>query len=329
MKGFEYHKATNVGQAMALLARHRDNASLLAGGSDLLGRMKDGLEGPKLQIPGHLIDITGIKDLKGIAEQPRGLKIGAAATLSEIGSSPAVLAKYSLLAEAANKVGVPQIRNVGTLGGNLCQKPRCWYFRGRLFRDCFRKGGENCYAPSGENQYHAVFPAGNCCMVCPSDLAVALTALDARVEIATPKGIKPVSMGQFYVGPDTNVLSETILNSDEMVVSVEIPGPPSGLRSVFRKLKEREAFDFALVSAAAVVRTNNGTVSEVRIVLGGVAPYPFRLAGAEAALTGKKISDAIAPVCRAATDGAQPLSSNGYKLKAIRGVLEEALLSLA
>ncbi len=165
-------------------------------------------------------------------------------------------------------------------------------------------------------------------MVCPSDMATALTALHASVEIATPKGKKLIPIGQFYVGPEKNVLKETVLGPADMVLAVEIPAPPPGSRGVFLKLKEREAFDFAVVSAAAMIIVKSDTVSDTRIVLGGVAPFPLRVARAEAVLKGKKIRDAMDNVCKAATEGARPLSNNGYKLKAAKGIIEEAFSSL-
>jgi len=318
-----------VAQTLSLLTRYQEKASILAGGSDLLARMKDRLEGPKLRPPQHLLDITGIKDLNYIRQQKNGLKIGATTILSDIASSPLIADKYPLLSQAASQVAVPQIRNVGTLGGNLCQRPRCWYFRGKLFKDCLRKGGDNCYAMSGENQYHAVFGGENCHMVCPSDLATALTALNARVEIATPKGNRMIPIEQFYLRPLKNVLRETVLGSSEMVVAVDIPAPAPGSKGVFIKLKEREAFDFAVVSAAAMVTVKNHIVSDARIVLGGVAPFPLRSTSAEAALKGKSISDVMDTVCKTAVDGAQPLSNNSYKVIAAKGIMEKALSSLA
>jgi xanthine dehydrogenase YagS FAD-binding subunit len=328
MRPFEYYRITTVSQALTLLAKHQDKAALLAGGSDLLGRMKDRLEGPKLRPAQHLIDITGIKELNAITEQKSGLRIGATATLSEIAASPLVAGRWGLLSQAAGQVAVPQIRNVGTLGGNLCQKPRCWYFRGRLFKECLRKGGGNCYAPGGENQYHAIFPADNCSMVCPSDMATALAALNAKVEVATAKGKRWIPMEQFYARPEKNVLSETVLGPAEMVVAVEVSAPLRGSKGVFFKLKEREAFDFAIVSAAVMVTTENNVISDSRIVLGGIGPVPFRAKAAEAALKGKKIADAMAAAPKA-VEGAQPLSKNVYKVKAAKGLLEEALLSVA
>ena len=329
MKGFEYYKVTTVAQVISILTRHGESAAILAGGSDILSMMKDRVEGPKLHPPRHLIDIKGIKELNYIKEQRTGLKIGATTTLNDIASSPLVLSKYPLLASAAGQVAVPQIRNVGTLGGNLCQRPRCWYFRGRLFKDCLRKGGGDCYAQGGENQYHAIFGADICAMVCPSDMASALTALNARIEIATPKGNRLVPIEQFYMRPKTNVLRETVLGSSEMVLAVEIPGPPEGFIGTYVKLKERQAFDFATAAVAVGLTLQSNLVSNSRIILGGVASFPFRAANAEAALKGKKIQDAIGAASKAATDGAKPLSNNVYKVKAARGLIEQALASLA
>lgn len=328
MRGFEYYNVTTIAQATALLMRHQDKGAVLAGGSDMLAMMKDRVEGPKLHPPLHLVDIKGIKELNSIREQKKGLRIGAATILSDIASSPLVAAGYPLLTQAACQVAVPQIRNVGTLGGNLCQRPRCWYFRGKLFKDCFRKGGDNCYAPGGENQYHAIFGGENCYMVCPSDLAPALTALNAKVEIAGPKRNKVVPLEQFYVRPGKNILKETILGPAEMVLAVEIPAPASGAKGIYLKLKERQAFDFAIVSVAAMVVLKDNTVSQARIVLGGVAPFPFRATRAEAALTGKTIKEGMADACKAAIEGAEPLSGNGYKVKAVQGIIEEALTAL-
>ena len=329
MKSFDYYKVTTVSQAISLLTRHGDKAALLAGGSDMLAMMKDRVEGPKLHAPLHLLDIRGIKELSYIREEKNGIKIGATTTISEIVASPLVAGRYPLLAQAAGQVAVPQIRNVGTLGGNLCQRPRCWYFRGKPFKDCFRKGGGNCYAPTGENQYHAIFEGENCYMVCPSDMAPALVALDANVEIATAKGKKLIPIGQFYVRPGKNILKETILGPGEMVVAVEIPAPAPGSRGTYLKLKERQAFDFALVSVAAMVTMRGDAVSDARIVFGGVAPFPLRATAAEAALKGKKITDGVGVACEAAVKGAEPISNNGYKMKATRGLLEQALSSLA
>jgi len=329
MRPFDYYKVASVAQAVSLLSKHQQKAAILAGGSDLLGMMKDRLEGPKLKMPNFLIDIKGIKELNYIKEQKNGLKIGAGTPLSEMVSSELIVKKYPLLRQAASQVGVPQIRNVGTLGGNLCQRPRCWYFRGNLFQDCFRKGGNNCYAPGGENRYHAVFGGANCYIVYPSDLAPALMALNARVEIGSSKGNRMVPVEKFYVGPEKNILKETVLGPQEMVLAVEIPNPGAMSKGVYLKLKERQAFDFAVVSVAVSLSLKNNVVDQARIAFGGLAPFPMRAVKAEAALKGKGIKEAISAACKAATDGAQPLSDNSYKVDAAKGILEEALVSLA
>lgn len=329
MKAFTYYKVNSVPKAVSLLAKYGEKAAILAGGSDLFGIMKDRPEGPKFKMPQRLIDIKGIKDLNYIKDRKGSLKIGAAATLSEIVSSDLIREKYPLLAQAAAQVGVPQIRNVGTLAGNLCQRPRCWYFRRSLFTDCLRKGGGTCYALDGENQYHAVIGGNGCCMVYPSDMAPALIALNARVEIATAKGAKMVPLEQFYVGPRTNLLRENILSPQEMVVAVEIPKPAAGNKGVYVKLKERDAFDFALVSVAVSLTRKGNMAANPRVVFGGIAPVPLRSIRAEAVLNGKDLKVAIPEACKAAMDGAHPLKNNGYKVDAARGVLEQALGLLA
>jgi xanthine dehydrogenase YagS FAD-binding subunit len=327
MKAFEYFKATSVADAVALLAQHGDKSALLAGGSDLLGMMKDGVTGPKLKTPQYLISIKGIKGLADIKEQKGGVRIGAAASITNISSSVLLAGKYPLLVQAAGQVAVPQIRNMATLGGNLCQRPRCWYFRGKAFKNCLRKGGDYCYAPAGENQYHAVLGAGNCYMVYPSDLAPALMALNARVEIAGVKGSRTVPIEQFYVHPDKSILKENILLPQEMMVAVEIPAPVSA-KGIYLKLKERQAFDFAVVSAAVNLSLKNDVITEARVVLGGVAPIPFRSLKAEATLKGKRIKDAVLAASREATVGAKSLSGNAYKITAAQGIVEKALSSL-
>jgi xanthine dehydrogenase YagS FAD-binding subunit len=329
MKPFDYYKVTTVQQAVDLLAKYQDKASILAGGSDLLGLMKDRLEGPKMKLPQHLIDIKGIKELAYINEQKTGLKIGAATTLTTIISSEIVVAKYPLLAEAVKQVAVPQIRNVGTLGGNLCQRPRCWYFRGKLFSDCFRKGGGNCYAQGGENQYHAIMGGDICAMVYPSDVAPALIALDAKAEIAGPKGRRIVPLERFYVSPEKQIMKETVLSPQEMLTAIEIPAGSQGRKGAYLKLKERQAFDFAIVSVATALVLRGTMVADARVVFGGVAAFPFRSVKAEAALKGKELKNAASLACAACVEGAQPLSKNNYKVDAAKGILEQALTMLS
>jgi len=329
MKPFDYYKVTTVQQATDLLAKYQDKAAILAGGSDLLGMMKDRIEGPKMKLPQHLIDIKGIKELAYIREQKTGLKIGATTTLTAIISSEIVGAKYPLLVEAARQVAVPQIRNVGTLGGNLCQRPRCWYFRGKLFSDCLRKGGGNCYAQDGENQYHAIMEKEICAMVYPSDVAPALIALDAKAEIAGPRGTRMVPLEKFYVSPDKQILKETVLSPQEMLVALEIPAGSQGRKGAYLKLKERQAFDFAIVSIAVSLALKGTIAADARVVFGGIAPFPLRSAKAEAALKGKELKNAVPAACAACVEGAQPLSKNSYKIDAAKGILEQALTMLS
>jgi len=329
MKPFDYYRVTTVGQAVALLTKYQEKAAILAGGSDLLGLIKDGVEGPALKTPKHLIDIKGIKDFAYIKEQKTGLRIGAGTTLSEIIHSDLIENKYPLVAQAAKQVAVPQIRNVATLGGNLCQRPRCWYFRGKLFSDCIRKGGANCYAKDGENQYHAIMGGDICCMVYPSDMAPALIALDAKAEIAGPKGMRTIPLEKFYVSPEQALTKENVLSPQEMLVAVEIPAASQGRKGVYLKLKERQAFDFAVVSVAVSVALKGSTVTDSRVVFGGLAPFPTRSVKAESALKGKDLKSAVSAACSACVIGAQPLGKNAYKIEATKGVLEEALNMLA
>lgn len=324
MKPFSYYKPVSVAQAVTLLSKHQQKAAVLAGGSDLFGMMKDRVEGSKLKLPGHVVDIKGIKELSYIREDKDGLKIGAGTTVADIAASELIAKKYPLLHQAASEVAVPQIRNVGTLGGNLCQRPRCWYFRGQSFENCYRKGGNHCYAVGGENRYHAVFGGSKCVMVHPSDLAPALIALNAKVEIASAKGARIVPIEKFYVGPEKKITGETVLEPNELVVAVTVPAAANA-KGVYLKLKERQAFDFALVSVAVSVTMKGGVVDQARIAFGGLAPYPLRAAKAEAALKGRSLNDAITMACRAATEGAQPLQHNRYKIAAAQGVLQEAL----
>jgi xanthine dehydrogenase YagS FAD-binding subunit len=291
--------------------------------------MKDPVEGPKLKSPAFLIDIKGIRELAYVREQKEGLRIGAGTTVSELVSSELIARKYPLLHEAAAQIGVPQIRNVATVGGNLCQKTRCWYYRGAAFKECYRKGGGQCYGAAGENRYHAVFGGSRCFMAHPSDLAPALVALDARIEIASAKGNRTVPIEKFYVTPDRNVMAETVLTPQDLVVAVTVPAPAANSKGVYLKLKQRQSFDFALVSVAVNLSVRNGVVDQARVAFGGVAPFPMRSLKTEAALKGKTIDAAIAAACRVCTEGAQPLAQNAYKIDAVAGLLEQALTQIA
>ena len=233
-----------------------------------------------------------------------------------------------LLAMAAGKIGTPQIRNMGTLGGNLCQRPRCWYYRNNF--PCYKHGGSTCFSAAGENDYHAILQGGPSFIVHPSDAAPALVALGATARISNGSRERTVPMDKFFVTPREDVRRENILLPNEILTAIDIPGAPAGSRAIYIKEMVREVWDFALCSVAAMVTVKDGIVADARIVLGGVAPIPYRAAKAEAALTGKPLNEANAAAAGvAAVDGARPLAKNAYKVPLTQAVVKRALLSLA
>jgi xanthine dehydrogenase YagS FAD-binding subunit len=322
IKNFAYVKAGSV--AAAIKALGAKGAVLHAGGTDLLGCARDEIFPVE-----RVVTISGIKELKGVMAKPDGgLKIGALTTIAEIAAHPVITEKYAVLAQAAGEVASPQLRNQGTIGGNLCQRPRCWYFRGD-FR-CARKGGDMCYAVAGEHQYHAVYGGGPCFFVHPSDTAVALMALQAQIMIAGAAGSRLVKIEEFFVSPDKNIQKENILAANEIVTEIHLPPVAGKVLSSYRKIRARQAWDFALASVGLVLQIENQNVSRARIVLGGVGPYPWRVEAAEKILIGKKIDGALAAAAgKAATGGASPMPDNAYKVQIVQGAVEESLLALA
>jgi xanthine dehydrogenase YagS FAD-binding subunit len=327
VKNFSYLKAASLAEAIKALSTK--DATLHAGGTDLLGCLRDEI------IPAEkVVSISGLKELKGISPRADGgLKIGTCTTLAEVAligqsqSDGTLGKKYAVLAQAAASVGTPQIREQGTIGGNLCQRPRCWYFRSDL--KCFKKGGDMCYAMNGENQYHVIFGGGPCFAVHPSDVAVALVALQAQFTISGPAGNKTVKAENFFVGPDKSIDKENILMPGEILTGIQIPPLAGNAKSVYRKVRTRGSWDFAQASVAAVLVLENETVRTARIVLGGVAPYPWRAMEAEKAAMGKRLDAAItAAIADAAVVGASPMSNNGYKVDMVKGTVEETLASL-
>jgi xanthine dehydrogenase YagS FAD-binding subunit len=320
MRNFAYVKANSVAEAVKALGTK--GAWIHAGGTDLFGCIRDEI----LPVE-KVVSISGIKQLKGISTRPDGgLRIGALTTIAEVAASAAIKEKYAVLARAAADVASPQLRNQGTIGGNICQRPRCWYFRGDF--KCAKKGGEMCYSVDGENQYHAIFGGGPCFFVHPSDTAVALVALQARLTIAGPKGSRPVAIDQFFVGPDKSIEKENILTTDEIVTEIYLPPVIGQMRSSYRKIRGRGAWDFALTSVGLVLQLDGGSVSRARVVLGGVGPYPWRAAAAEKMLVGKKLDAAVAAAAgQAAVEGASPLDANAYKVEMVKGAVEESLLA--
>jgi len=319
---FKHLKAKSVADAVRQLAA--PGARVHAGGTDLLGCLRD-----EVFTADTIVSLSALKDLKGISSPPAGgLRIGALSTNAEVAASAVINERYKGLAQAAAAVASPQLRNQGTIGGNICQKPRCWYYRGEFA--CARKGGDTCFAVSGENQYHAILGGEGCYYVHPSDTAPALAALGARVRIASVGGTRLVPMAAFFMPPGKSVTRETVLERNEIVTEILLPPADPGLRSSYRKVRARGAWDFALAGVALALVVDGGTVKRARIVLSGVAPMPWRVEAAEQAITGKPLTPASAEAAaEAAVKDAQPLEKNAYKVPLVRGVIIESLLAMA
>jgi xanthine dehydrogenase YagS FAD-binding subunit len=322
LPAFSYVKPRSLHEAVKLLSPA--GSGLLAGGTDLLGCLRDQVTDLKT-----VVSITGLEELRGITSPANGgVRIGALATIAEIASHPVLRERYAALSQAAAGVASPQLRNQGTLGGNLCQKPRCWYYRGEFL--CLRKGGDRCYAAAGENQFHCIFGGGPCFIVHPSDTAPALAAFGAVVMITGPRGARTVPAEKFHVLPGVDVRRDTVLEPGEVVTEVVLPLPPKAMRSSYRKVRARNSWDFALAGAAIALGIENNFASNTRIFLSGAAPVPWRATAAEEVLNGKKLTpDIIAKAADAAVKGAQPLDQNGYKVDLIRGIMQEELTKFA
>ncbi len=286
MPDIELYQPVTVEDAITLAERYGENGWLLAGGQDTYGWLKD-----RAKRTSAMIDLNAIEELKGIRELSSGIEIGALTSLTEIENNALVVEKFGLLAEAAAHVASPQIRNMGTLGGNLCQDTRCWYYRRGL--SCYRAGGNTCYAntPEGMNREHCVFGASRCVAVSPSDTAPALVALEAQMVIVGPDGQKVVDAEDFFVGPNVDIRNMTILEPGEVLTAVRIPSKWATSESYFEKVADRNVWDFALVSVAAVMKLNGDNISEARIACGGVACVPQRLSDVERAVVGKPRND--------------------------------------
>src|SRR5215510_4696922 len=323
MDNFTYSRPTTLREAASQLGKEHGTVALIAGGTDLLGEMKD-----NLAAPARLVSIRHLKELQGVRASASGLRIGAATLLVDVVENPIVQERAPLLAMAAGKIGTPQIRNMGTIGGNLCQRPRCWYYRNNF--PCYKHGGNTCFSAAGENDYHAILEGGPSYIVHPSDSAPALVALGATAHVSSGSRERTVPMEKFFVTPRENVRRENVLQPNEILTAIDVPTAPAGAKAVYVKEMVREIWDFALCSVAAMVTVRNGVVADVRIVLGGVAPVPYRAVKAEAALTGKPLNEANAMAAGlAATDGARPLAKNAYKVPLTQAVVKRALLSLA
>jgi len=325
MKGFTNANPRDVQQAVTLLTRARSQGlavSIAGGGTDLLGMVKEHLVSPDV-----LLNLKTVAGLDRIDPRADHVEIGGLATLDAVSRDPAVRRRYAVLAEAAESVGTPQIRNVGTLAGNICQRPWCWYFRNGF--PCLKNGGNLCYAAGGENQFHAIFGGGPSYIVHPSDTAPALVALDARLHIAGASE-RVVPAGEFFALPRIDPARENVLGHDDLLVKIEIPAARPGTRSTYHKVLDREAWTHAVVSAALVLEMDRETCRGARLVLGGVAPIPWRLPDVETLLTGQRITaDLAAKAGEIAVEGAKPLAKNGYKVPLTRTVVRRTISELA
>ncbi len=325
MDKFSYVNATSLEQVTSLLSESGwGEVMLIAGGTDLIGELKEYIETPKT-----LVNLKTLPGMDSIEADASGLKIGALATITDIAMHPTIQHHYTVLAQAAVSVATPQIRNVGTLGGNLCQRPRCWYYRDEAAH-CLKKGGDTCYAVDGLSKYHAILGGDPVYIVHPSDLAPALIALGASVKIVGPEGEKTVSLEEFFTLPAANPFRENVLEPNEIVVEVSVPAPKSNTRSFYLKAREKGAPDFALASVAGVFQMNGKTCEAASVVLGGVAPAPWRSKEAEAALTGKMIDDAVSQQAGSdAVKDAQPLNDNAYKVTLTQNLVSRAAMMAA
>ena len=321
MPRFDLYQPDSLEGALDLAGRLGENGWLVGGGQDSWDWLKN-----RTRRTGAVIDLSGIAALKGVREANGGIEIGALTTLTEVENDPLVRERYALLADAAGRVASPQIRNAGTLGGNLCQDTRCWYYRGGV--DCYRAGGNTCYAdtPEGQNREHAIFGASRCVAVTPSDTANALTALDASMVIHSRSGERVVAASDFFVGPDVNIRRMNVLEPGDILTAVRIPGTWARAHFYFEKVADRAAWDFALLSISAALRLEGETVRDARLVCGAAACVPYRLTASERALVGSARSDeVIAKAAGQAADGATTLQFNQFKIPLLQNLVRRAI----
>jgi xanthine dehydrogenase YagS FAD-binding subunit len=325
MKTLANANARDIRQAIALSAdarQHGRAVSFAGGGSDLLALVKERVVSPDV-----IVSLKRIPGLDRVVPEGNGLAIGGLITLDALSREAAVRRQHVVLAEAAESVATPQIRNVGTLAGNLCQRPWCWYYRNGF--PCFKAGGNQCFSVTGENQFHAIFGGGPSYIVHPSDMAPALIAVDATFRLIGPSGERRVPAADFFVLPRQNAAAENVLANDEILTSVEVPASPAGTRSVYAKVLDREAWTHAVVSAAIVLQMDGATCRGARVVLGGVAPIPWRLPEVERALIGQPITEETAARAgEMAIAGARPLPKNAYKLPLTKNLVRRTILDL-
>lgn len=321
MPAFELFQPVSVKDALALLNRYGKDAWVLGGGMDSLDWFKDRVKKPKV-----VVDLGQIKELKGIRPQGDGVEIGAMTTLTQVAANSLIQSRYGLLAQAARKVATPQIRNQGTIGGNVSQDTRCWYYRDGM--PCYRAGGNTCYAdtPTAMNREHCLFEADRCVAVSPSDTAPALIALEAKFVVRNAKGERVVEAEDFFIGPKVDIKRMTILQPGDLLTTIRIPGTWAGARFYFEKVADREAWDFALVNVASAMIVEGGVIKQARVVVGGVAARPLRLKAVEDSLRGERVNEETAELAgQTAIWGAKPLNYNHFKVPLMKNLVKRSV----
>jgi xanthine dehydrogenase YagS FAD-binding subunit len=323
MPAFELFQPASIEDAVALLERHGSDAWVMAGGLDTFDWLKD-----RTKRPSVVVDLSQIAALRGIKEVNGGLEIGATTPLTEVVNHPVVQEKFGLLMEAAGLVASPQIRNQGTLGGNISQDTRCWYYRSGW--SCYRAGGNICYAdtPTAINREHAILEADRCVAVNPSDTAPALIALDARFVLQSAEGVRELAAEDYFVGPGTDITRMTALLPGELLTTIKIPATWANALFYFEKVRDRNVWDFPLVNVASAMKFSGTTIQQARIAVGAVAARPLRLTTVEAAIAGNPRTEETAAMAGdLAIDGATPLRYNGYKIPLMRNLVKRAIRS--
>jgi len=318
---FELFQPASLEDALALKRRYGKASWAYAGGLDSLDWFKD-----RIKRPDVVIDLGGVDELHGIRDLEDGIEVGAMATLTEVSEHAGIQSRFGLLSDAASKVATPQIRNQGTIGGNVSQDTRCWYYRGGW--PCYRAGGNICYAdtPTSINREHALFEANRCVAVNPSDTAPALIALDAKLVINGPSGERVVDAEDYFITPATDITRMTILEPGELLTSIRIPGTWGGARFYFEKVRDRQAWDFALVSISSALKMNGNTIEDARIVMNAVGPRPLRLRDVERQLKGLEANEEVGEAAgELAIVGNRPLQHNAYKIPLMRNLVKRAI----
>ena len=321
MPAFDLLQPDSVADAQKILQQNGSDAWVMAGGLDSFDWLKD-----RIKKPGVLVDISGIDELKGVRTSSDGLEIGTMTTLTEIANHPEIKKNYGVLSQAVALVASPQIRNQGTLGGNVSQDVRCWYYRGGW--PCYRAGGNICYAdtPEGRNREHAIFGADRCVAVHPSDSAPALIALDAKFVIQTPKGERTVDAEDYFLGPDMDITKINILQPGDLLTAIRIPATWAGAKFYFEKVRDRNVWDFPLMNVASATMLSGGNISRIRLAVSAVSPRPMRLKAVEDAVVGKPADATTGEMAgKLAVQGAVPLQFNAYKIPLMRNLVKRAV----